>query len=79
MPPPQQPTELIYCTASVCIPKKKREYPRRRYVNLSLTCLNFADPEDGAIPTEPRTFDHNTRAQNRQLFVVSSSLVHQNM
>ncbi|CAG8092501.1 unnamed protein product [Penicillium salamii] len=28
--PPQQPTELIYCTARVCIPKRKLEYPRRR-------------------------------------------------
>ena len=46
-PPPQQPTELIYCTPSVCVSKGKREYPRRRYVNLSLTCLT--DPEDDAI------------------------------
>ncbi|OQE45722.1 hypothetical protein PENNAL_c0624G02395, partial [Penicillium nalgiovense] len=29
-PPPQQPTELIYCAASMCIPKRKREYRRRR-------------------------------------------------
>ena len=57
--PPQQPTELIYCTARVCVPKRKLEYPRRRYVNLSLTCLNSTDPEDDAISIEPRTFDHN--------------------
>ena len=47
--PPQQPTELIYCTASVCIPKRKGEYLHRRYVNLSLTCLNPTDPEDDMI------------------------------
>jgi hypothetical protein len=28
-----------------------------------------------AIPIEPRTFDHNARAQGPQLFAVSSSLV----
>jgi hypothetical protein len=71
--PPQQPTELIYCTALVCS-KKKREYPRRSmYVNLSLTCLT--DPEDDAISIEPRTFDHSARAQEPQLFAVSASLV----
>ena len=69
MPPPQQSTELIYCTTSVCIPKRKREYPRRRYVNLSLTCLNSTDPEDDAISIEP-TFDHNAQAQGPQLFAV---------
>ncbi|KAK9847406.1 hypothetical protein MYU51_019443 [Penicillium brevicompactum] len=31
MPPPQQPIQLIYCTTSVCIPKRKREHLRRRY------------------------------------------------
>jgi hypothetical protein len=72
---PKQPTELIYCTARVCIPKKKLEYPRRTYVNLSLTCLNSTDPEKDAIPTESRTFDNNVRAQESQLFAVSSSLV----
>ncbi|KAJ5202886.1 hypothetical protein N7449_004965 [Penicillium cf. viridicatum] len=35
--PPQQPTELIYCTASVCIPKRKREYPRRRQCDSNRT------------------------------------------
>jgi hypothetical protein len=49
MPPSQQPTELIYCTASVCIPNRKREYSRRIYVNLSLICLNSTDPEVDAI------------------------------
>ncbi|KAK9846761.1 hypothetical protein MYU51_001305 [Penicillium brevicompactum] len=73
--PPQQPTELTHCTARVCIPKKKLEYPRRRYVNLSLTCLNSVDPEDDAIPIEPRTFDLNARGQGPQLFAVSLPLV----
>ena len=34
-----QSTELIYCTALRVFPRQEREYPRRRYVNLSLTCL----------------------------------------
>jgi hypothetical protein len=73
--PPQQLTELIYSTGRVCIPKRKLEYPRRRYVNLSLTCLNSTDPEDDAISIEPRTFGHNTRGQGPQLFAVSLPLV----
>jgi hypothetical protein len=55
-------------------PKRKREYPRRNYVSLSLTCLNSTDPEDDAIPLEP-TLDHNARAQGPQLLAVPSSLV----
>jgi hypothetical protein len=39
MRPPQQPIQLTYCTASVSIPKRKGEHPRRRYVSLILTCL----------------------------------------
>ena len=75
MPPPQQTTELIYCAAFVCIPKRKREYPRCRYVNLSLTVWNSTDLEDDAIPIEPRSSGHNARAQGPQLFAVSWSLV----
>ncbi|OQE70082.1 hypothetical protein PENNAL_c0124G08506, partial [Penicillium nalgiovense] len=37
MPPPQQPIQLIYCTASVCIPKRKREHPRRRRRDSNIT------------------------------------------
>ncbi|CAG8094981.1 unnamed protein product, partial [Penicillium nalgiovense] len=40
IPPPQQPTELIYCTASVCIPKRKREYPRRRTKDIRPQCTS---------------------------------------
>lgn len=72
MPPSQHPTELIYCTASVYFQEKARMFTSR-YVNLSLTCLT--DSEDDAISIEPRTIDHNTRAQGSQLFTVSSSLV----
>jgi hypothetical protein len=72
MPPPQQPTELIDCTASVCSQEKARMFTSR-YVNLSLTCLT--DSEDDEISIEPRAIDHNTRAQESQLFTVSSSLV----
>lgn len=72
--PPRQPTELIYRTGRVCISKRKLEYPRGRYVNLSLTCLNSIDPEGDAISTEPRTFDHNTRGQGPQPFAVSLPL-----
>ena len=75
MPSPKQPTELIYCTTRVCIPKKKLVYARRTYINLSLTFLNSTDPEKDAIPIESRTFDNNVRAQESQLFAVSSSLV----
>lgn len=71
-PPPQQPTELIFCTASVYFQEKVRMFTSR-YVNLSLTCLT--DSEDDATSIEPRTIDHNTRAQESQLFTVSSSLV----
>ena len=72
MPPPQQPTDLIYCTASVYSQEKARMFTSR-YVNLSLTCLT--DSEDDAISIEPRTINHNTRAQESQLFTISSSLV----
>ena len=72
MPPPQQPTELIYCTASVYFQEKARMFTLR-YVNLSLTCLT--DSEDDAISIEPRSIEHNTRAQESQLFTVSWSLV----
>ncbi|KAI3097977.1 hypothetical protein CBS147333_9215 [Penicillium roqueforti] len=54
MSPSQQPSELIYCTASVCV------FPRDS-ANIRVA--------------EPRTIDHNTRAQESQLFTVSSSLV----
>ncbi|KAJ5827548.1 hypothetical protein N7447_004311 [Penicillium robsamsonii] len=54
-----QPTELIYCAGSVCIPNRKHEYLRRRRCDLNKT-------ED---------IDHNARAQGPQLFAVSVSLV----
>ena len=41
-------------------------------MNPNLTCL--PDPEDDAILKEPRTFDHNARAQGPQLFAASLSL-----
>ena len=71
--PLQQPTELIYCAVRVFSPKRKLEYPRRRCVNLSLTCLNSTNPEDDAISIETRA---RTTALCR-LFV--PSLSHQNM
>jgi hypothetical protein len=42
-------------------------------VNLSLTCL--IDLEEDTISKEPRTFGHSARAQESQLFAVSSSIV----
>ncbi|KAI3097107.1 hypothetical protein CBS147333_9381 [Penicillium roqueforti] len=40
MPPPQQPTELIYCAASVCVPNRKREYQRRRTEDIRPQCTS---------------------------------------
>lgn len=42
-------TELIYCTDYVCIFKRMREHPCRRYVTFSLICLNSPHPEEEAI------------------------------
>ncbi|KAI2704643.1 hypothetical protein CBS147333_9747 [Penicillium roqueforti] len=39
-PPPQQPTELIYCTPSVYVSKGKREYPRRRTEEIRPQCTS---------------------------------------
>ncbi|KAK9846916.1 hypothetical protein MYU51_000047 [Penicillium brevicompactum] len=60
MSPSQQPSELIYCTASVCV------FPR----DSANICV-----ADDAISIEPRKINHNTRAQESQLFTVSWSLV----